>query len=86
MKWIKLLIDLALIIIPGLALKSKKDLEQELNVAKSALELLSKGLSPEAKGKVLEDAVMNLKFVQDVKGRATKKIDKAKNRLYKKLF
>ncbi|GAH27417.1 unnamed protein product [marine sediment metagenome] len=86
MKWLKLLIDLALIIIPGLALKGKKDIEQELTIAQSAVELLTKDLSPEAKGQVFEDAVLSLKFVQDIKGRGAKKIDKAKNRLYKKFF
>lgn len=86
MKWIKLLIDIALVIIPGLGLKFKKDVDQELEIAKQTIRILTKDMSPEEKGRAIEDAVHGFKFVKDFKARATKKLDKAKDRLYKKLF
>lgn len=86
MKWIKLLIDIALIIIPGLGLKFKKDVDQELVVAKQTIRILTKDMSPEEKGRAIEDAVHGLKFVKDFKARSIKKLNKAKDRLYKKLF
>lgn len=86
MKWLKLIIDIALILIPGLGLKAKKNVDQELLIAKKALETLTSNMKPEEKGRVIEDAVHSLKFVQDFKGRVTKKLDKARARLYKKIF
>ncbi len=86
MKWLSIIITILEYILPALAKKGKDKLAQELDVAKQTIKILSKDLSPEDKGQAVEDAVGDLKAVQDFKKRVSKKLDKAKDRLYKKLF
>lgn len=86
MNWLKLIIDLALVIIPGLALKGKKNLEKELEIANQTIKLLSSKMTPEEKGKYIEQAIGELKIVKDLSKRGSKILDKAKSRFYKKLF
>lgn len=86
MNWLKIIIDIALAILPGIALKHKKDLEQELEIANRIIQFMSNHLDPVEKGKFIEQAIGSLKAVKNFKKRANKKIDKAKDRLYKKLF
>ena len=86
MKWIKLIVDIALILIPGLGFKLKKDVDQELEIAKATIKILGKDMSPERKGEAVMEAVGNLKAVQGFKVRLVKKLDKARDRLAKKLF
>lgn len=86
MSWFKLIIDIALAIIPGLALKGKKNLEVELEVANKTIDLLSQDISANAKGEILKDAVNNLKAIKNYKKRLCKKFDKAQVRLFKKFF
>lgn len=86
MNWLKIIIDIALVIIPGLGLKHKKDLERELEIANKTIEFMSNHMDPVEKGKFIEQAVGSLKAVKDFKKRANKKLDKARERLYKKLF
>lgn len=86
MKWLKILIALAEIFVPGLAKLGMNNLTDELTIAKQAMTVLSKDKTPEEKGLAVEEAIGNLKSVQNFKKRAMKKLDKAKARLYKKLF
>lgn len=86
MSWIKLLIDIALAIIPGIALKGKKNLEVELEVAKKTIDLLSHDISEGAKAEIVKDAVNSLKAVKNYKKSLCKKFDKAQVRIYKKFF
>lgn len=86
MKWVKIIIDILGWVLPVVAAKGKANLTQELEIAKKAIVLLSKDISAEAKGQIVTEAVGNLKAVQGFKKRINKKLDKAKDRLYKKLF
>ncbi len=86
MYWIRIIIDIVLAIIPGLALKGKKNLEVELEVAKKTIDLLSQDISANAKGEILKDAVNNLKAVKNYKKGLCKSFDKAQVRLFKKFF
>lgn len=86
MSWLKIIIDIALVIIPGLGLKHKKDLERELEIANKTIEFMSNHMDPVDKGKFIEQAIGSLKAVKGFKKRANKKLDKARERWYKKLF
>ncbi len=86
MQWLKIIIDIALAIIPGIALKHKKDLESELEIANTTIKFMSNHMDPVEKGRFIEQAFSRLTAVKDFKKRAVKKLDKAKARLYKKLF
>lgn len=86
MNWLKILITILEYIIPALAKKGKDNLADELTIAKQTITVLSKDKTPEEKGLAVEEAIGNLKAVQNFKKRAMKKLDKAKARLYKKLF
>lgn len=86
MKWIKLVIDIALAILPGLALKQKKNLEKELEIAKATIDILTKDKTPQEKGHAVEEALGGLLRLSGVTSSLSKKLDKAKARLYKKLF
>lgn len=86
MKWLSLLITVLEYIIPVLAKKGKDKLKDELEIAKATINVLSKDVSPQVKGEAIEKAVHSLKFVQDFKERGLEKLDKAKARLYKKIF
>ena len=86
MNIIKLIVDVALAIIPGIALKGKKNLESELEIAKKTIDYLSKDLTPEAKAGILKDAVNNLKAVKNFKKGMCQKFDNAQVRLFKKFF
>lgn len=86
MGWLKIVIDILGMVVPFVAHKGKKNYEQELEVARKTIDILSKDLSPEKKGQALEEAVGSLKAVKEFKKRVSKKIDKAKDRLYRKLF
>lgn len=86
MKWLKLIIVILEYVIPGLAKLGKNKLVQDLEVAHNVMSVLSKDMSPVDKGLAVEKAVGNLKALQNFKKRASKKLDKAKERLYKKLF
>lgn len=86
MKWLSLLITILEYIIPALAKKGKDKLAQEFDVAKQTIKILSKDMTPQDKGYAIEQAVGNLKTVKDFKKRVCKKLDKAKDRLYKQLF
>ncbi|MBA7486808.1 hypothetical protein ES707_22369 [subsurface metagenome] len=86
MKWLKVLIALAEIFIPGLAKFGMNGLTDELGVAQQTINILSKDLSPDDKSRAVLEAVGKLKMVEDFNSRLNKKIDKAKVRLLKKLF
>lgn len=86
MKWLKIIITILEYVIPALAKKGKDKLAQELDVAKQTIKVLFEPFSAEEKGRVIEQAVGNLKSVKNFKKRVGKKLDNAKNRLYKKLF
>jgi len=86
MKWLNLIITILEYIIPALAKKGKDELAQELRIAKQTIKILSKDIPPEDKGRAVEEAVGNLKGVQNFKKRVCKKIDEAKKRFYKELF
>lgn len=86
MKWLRLIITILEYVIPALAKRGKDKLAQELEVAQHAIKVLAKDIPPEYKGRVIEEALANLTAVKDFKERVAKKLDKAKDRLYKKLF
>lgn len=84
MKWIKLILQIAEWLLPGNAGKGK--LVEELAVAKEAIDVLSQNLPAKEKGRAIEKAVGNLKVVKGYKERVAKKLDKAKDRFWKKIF
>lgn len=86
MKWLSLIITILEYVIPALAKRGKDKLAQELTIAKQTIKILSKDMAPQDRGYAIEEAVGNLKSVQGFKKRVAKKLDKAKDRLYKKLF
>lgn len=86
MKWIKLVITILEYIIPVLAKKGKDKLSDELEIAKQTIKVLTVEMSPQDKGRAIEKAIHSLGFVKKFKGRAAKKLESAKFRLYKKLF
>lgn len=86
MKWLSLILTILEYLIPALAKRGKDKLAQELEVANKTIKLMSNGMSSEDKGHFIEQAVSSLKCVKDFKKRVSKKLDKAKARLYKKLF
>lgn len=86
MKWIKLVIDIALVLIPGLGLKAKKDLEKKLEIAKATIQVLSKGKTSSEKGQAVEEAIGNILRLPGVKPSVVKFINKSKGRLYDVIF
>lgn len=86
MKWLKIIITILEYVIPALAKKGKDKLADELTIAQQTITVLSKDKPPEEKGRAVEEAIGNLKAVQNFKKRVSKKLDKAKDRFYKKLF
>ncbi|GAI23988.1 unnamed protein product, partial [marine sediment metagenome] len=58
----------------------------ELEIAKGAIVVLTKDKTPGEKGRVIEEAVGNLKAVKDFKSRVSDRLDKAKDRLWQKVF
>lgn len=86
MKWLSLIITILEYVIPALAKRGKDKLAQELDVTKQVIKILTKDMTTVEKGHAIEEAVGNLKSVRGFKKRVAKKLDKAKDRLYKKLF
>lgn len=86
MKWLSIILTILEYVIPALAKRGKDKLAQELDIARKTIVLMSNRMSPEEKGHFIEQAVGSLKGVKDFKKRVGKKLDKAKDRLYKKLF
>lgn len=86
MKWLKIIITILEYVIPALAKRGKDKLAQELDIAKWTIKILTKDMPPVEKGRAVEQAVNGLKCVKEFKARASNKLDKAKDRLYKKLF
>ena len=86
MKWLKILIALAEILIPGLAKAGKNKLVDELEIAQGVLKTLTSKMTPEEKIRAIADAAGNLKAVKGFKNRITKKLDRARDRLVKKFL
>lgn len=86
MKWLSLALDIAVFVYNHVTGKGKRDLDQELSIAQKTIKLMGSQMEPEVVGQYVEQAISGLKSVQDFKKRAVKKLDKAKSRLYKKLF
>ena len=86
MKWLKIIIALAEIVIPGLAKAGKNKLADELEIAQGMLKTLTSKMTPEEKGRVLVETVGNLKVVKKFKKRVSNKLDKAQERWARKLF
>ncbi len=86
MKWLSVIITILEYLIPALAKRGKDKLAQELDVAKQTIKVLSRDMTSEETGRAIESAIGGLKAVQSFKKRAIKRLDKAKDRLYKKLF
>lgn len=86
MKWFKLIITVIEWLGPFLAKAGKDRIADELDIAKGALVILTKNKTPEEKGHAIEQAVGNLKAVKKFKSRVSKRLDKAKARLWGKIF
>ncbi|MBA7625528.1 hypothetical protein ES703_32959 [subsurface metagenome] len=86
MKWLSLVIIILEYVILALPKWGKDKLAQELTIAKQTIKVLTKDMAPEDRGRAIEQVVGSLKVVKDFKKRAVKKLDKAKDRLYKNLF
>lgn len=86
MKWIKLIITILEWIGPFLAKAGKNRIADELEIAKGAIVVLTKDKTPEEKGRAIEEVVGRLKAVKDFKSRVSNRLDKAKDRLWKKVF
>ncbi len=86
MKWLKILIALAEILIPGLAKAGKNKLADELEICQGALKAATSSMDKESKARLILDAVGTLKVTKDFKRRLSKKIGKAGDRLIKKFL
>lgn len=86
MKWLKILIALAEILIPGLAKAGKNKLADELEIAQGALKALTSKMTAGEKATVIFDAVGDLKVAKRFKKRVSNKLDKARDRLAKKFL
>lgn len=86
MKWLKIIIALAEILIPGLAKAGKNKLADELEIVQGALKIATSNMNAEGKARLILDAVGNLKVAKNFKKRVSKKLDKAQDRLIKKFF
>ncbi len=86
MKWLKIIIALAEILIPGLAKVGKNKLADELEIAQGVLKALTSKMTPEEKIRAIADAAGNLKAVKGFKKRITNKLDKARDRLARKFL
>ena len=86
MNLIKLVVDIALAIIPGIALKGKKNLESELEIAQKTIQYLTSDMPSDKKAFLLKNAVNSLKAVKNFKKGFCNRIDKAEIRLFKKFF
>lgn len=86
MKWLKIIIALAEILIPGLAKAGKNKLADELEIAQGALKVATSSMSAEGKARLIADAVGNLKVAKKFKKRISNKLDKASVRLVKKFL
>lgn len=86
MKWLSVALEIAVIIYNHVTGKGKRDLADELEIAQGALKVLTGNMTPEEKGRVIADVVLNLKDVKAFKERATNKLYKARDRLAKKFL
>ncbi|MBA7607170.1 hypothetical protein ES703_14328 [subsurface metagenome] len=86
MKWLKIIIALAEIFLPGLAKAGKNKLADESEIALGMLKKLTSKMTPEEKGRLLVETVGNLKVVKKFKKRVSNKLDKAQERWARKLF
>ena len=86
MKWLKLIITVIEWLSPFLAKAGKDRIADELDIAKGAIAILTKDKTPEEKGRAIEEAVGSLKAVKQFKASVSKRLDKAKNRLWNKIF
>lgn len=86
MKWLKLIITILEWVGPFLAKAGKNRIADELDIAKGVITVLTKDKTPEEKGRAIEEAVGSLKAVKDFKSRVSNRLDKAKDRLYRKIF
>lgn len=86
MKWLKIIIALAEILIPGLAKAGKNKLADELEIAQGMLKTVTSKMTPEQKGRLLVEVVGSLKAVKKFKKRVSNKLDKAQERWARKLL
>lgn len=86
MKIIRIIIDIALAILPYWASKKKKNLEQELEIANKTINLLTKDKTPAEKAVIISDGLRELECVKKFTKRVGNKFEKAKQRLYKKIL
>lgn len=86
MKWLKILLAIAEILIPGLAKAGKNKLADELEIAQGMLKTVTSGMTPEQKGRLLVEAVGSLKVAKKFKKRISNKLDKAQERWARKLL
>jgi len=84
MKWLKIIIALAEILIPGLAKAGKNKLADELEIAQGALKIATSNMNKDGKVRLILDVVGNLKVAKKFKKRVSEKLDKAKDRLINK--
>ena len=85
-KILGILLEVVELVLPFIATSRRKRREQELDIAKTTIKQLTSNLSAEEKGRAVEAAVNELHVVKNLKKRGRAKINKAKDRLYKKLF
>ena len=83
---LNIVIEVVEVALPFIASTRRKRQAHELRVASMVIKQLTKELPPEEKGRAIESAVNELHIVKNLKKSARKKLDKAKDRLYKKLF
>lgn len=86
MKWLKLIITIIEWVGPFLAKAGKNRIADELDIAKGAITVLTKNKTSEEKGRAIEEAVGSLKAVKQFKKSINERLDKAKTRLYEKIF
>ena len=86
MKWLKLLLTLAEIFVPGWGKVAQGGLAADSEVAYGMLKKLTTNMTPEQKGRLLVETVGSLRVTKKFKKRISKKLDKAQERWARKLL
>jgi len=86
MKWLQIAISLAEMLIPLLGWAKKIQVEKELEIVSTGVEMFSKSESSEGKGKVVKGIIYDLAVETGIKSRLHKRIKDYETRIWKKLF
>lgn len=86
MKWLQIIISLAEMLIPLLGWAKKVQVEKELEIVSTGVEMFSKSESSESKGKVVKGMIYDLAVESGIKSRLHRRVKDYETRIWKKLF